>query len=170
MFNVKDVLVGFLAGMLVIILPIIYWTIDRRPPYERVFGVIVPEEPAECGLPENSQKGIHAGSCVAIQWTLKRFEGLQNCRTATSQHVSRTITDANGVHVLPKTENVFGRGKKPFSETLRRPFILPDFSVPGPASYRSSACFICNPLQLVADWPVCSGDSPEVIYHVELKN
>ncbi len=141
-----------------------WWALDRTPPYVRIFGVIVPEEPRKCPGADSNISGVRPNSCVAVEWTIDILRS--DCQPAGSRHVNRTITDINGVHVLAKTENIYGRGKLALSNPLRRPFILPGFSVPGDAVYSSEACFSCNPLHWIASWPICIG-SPDAYYMVE---
>jgi hypothetical protein len=87
------------------------------------------------------------------------FERLTDNRPSCDDFLPKTRS-------LPKTEQYFGpNGREPFSAKLRRPFVLPAFSVPGPATYHSEACFVCNPLQKFANWPVCK-TTPDVSYEV----
>ena len=146
--------------------PVAWWAMDRKGPYDRLFGVIVPEDPAKCGEGVTDTRSmVVPGACVAVEWRLKDIYR-QDCTPVSSRHVSRTITDANGVHELPKTENVYGGNKQKFTNPLRRPFVLPDFSIPGPAIYYSEACFFCNPLQWALNDPVCK-NTPDAHYVVE---
>lgn len=163
---IRTVVVGALICLFLLAAQVALWAFDRRGPYDRLFGKIEPEAVARCGPGvTDTRPMIVPGACVAIEWTLADIY-TQECNPVSSRHVSRSITDANGVHVLPKTENVYGGGKNKFTNPLRRPFVLPEFSVPGPAMYQSEACFICNPLQWALNWPVCIG-KPDAYYVVE---
>jgi hypothetical protein len=146
--------------------PLTLWALDRNGPYDRLFGVIVPANPMECGPAANYYDEVRPNGCVVVEWTIELHDNYRNCSPISSLHVSRTIKGADGItHELPRTERYFGAGKEPFSKKLRRPFILPAFSVPGPATYHSEACFICNPLQKAVNWPVCKS-TPDVRYEV----
>jgi hypothetical protein len=154
-----------MLGTVMLTVPLTLWTIDRNGPYERLFGVIVPGK-SECGPDANYFDEIKANGCVVVEWTVDLHDNYRSCVPVNSLHVSRTITGSDGItHELEKTERYFGPGRQSFSEKLRRPFILPDISVPGPADYYSKACFICNPLQKILNWPVCI-DTPKVRYEV----
>ncbi len=142
------------------------WMQDKDGPYERLFGMIVAADPSECGKASSAVIGILPGSCVAVEWTVSLYSG-KHCTPATDMHVSRIITDANGDHELPKIARYFGPGKKAFSEKLRRPFILPEFSIPGEAAtYHSDACFYCNSVDWALNRPVCK-TTPDVYYRVD---
>ncbi len=154
------------AGTVAATVPMVLWALDRNGPYERLYGVIIPGNPMECGPDANYYDNVRPGGCVVVEWTIALHGNYKDCSPINALHVSRTIKGADGVtHNLPKTERYFGPGREPFSEKLRRPFVLPDFSVPGPAVYHSEACFVCNPLQKIANWPVCK-TTPEVAYEV----
>lgn len=163
---IRTVLVSAAVGFLVVAVQVALWAIDRRGPYDRLFGMVVAEDPDKCG-PEVTDRRpmVVPGACVAIEWTLTDIY-TQECQPVSSRHVSRVITDDNGRHELPKTENVYGGNKRQFTNPLRRPFVLPDFSIPGPSTYHSVACFNCNPLQWAINWPVCKG-TPDAHYVVE---
>ena len=148
--------------------PLTLWALDREGPYKRLFGIIDYGRNMECGPDALYYDSIKPGGCVAVVWTLEiNSNKIKVCKPTDSMHVSRTITDANGViHTLPKVERYFGPGKQPFKEEIRRPFIYPkEINVPGLAVYHSAACFFCNPLQEAINWPVCV-DTPDAEHEV----
>jgi hypothetical protein len=161
----KTIVVTALISMISVVIPVTWWAFDRTPPYDRIFGRIIPEEPHKCDGANKDIVGVLPGACVAIEWTIKINR--TDCQPMSSYHVDRTITDESGTHILPPTENVFGNGKRPFTNPLRRPFVLPEWSLRGkPASYHSEACFSCNPLHWAINWPVCL-TKPDAYYEVE---
>jgi hypothetical protein len=146
--------------------PFGYMLADRMPPYIRHSGEILPTDPAECNLPPGPDLGkITAGSCVVVKWNITV---LRDCEIANSEHVGRQITDINGTHDLPKSRNVYGgdSGKK-IENPLLRPFILPEWSVEGPAEYWSEARFNCNYLQKAFPSQAILINKPMIQYHVE---
>ncbi len=154
------------SGTVALTVPMVLWSLDRNGPYDRLFGVIVPGHSMECGPDAQYYGEIRPSGCVVVEWTIELHDNYRSCSPINSLHVRRTITGADGItHDLPRTERYFGDGREPFSEKLRRPFVLPAFSVPGPATYHSEACFVCNPLQKFANWPVCK-TTPDVPYEV----
>jgi hypothetical protein len=134
----------------------VWWVFDTKGPYDRLFGRILPAQEGGRVIP---------GADVLVEWEIALYR--QDCNPVNSLHVSRTITDVNGVHELPKTENVYGLGKRQISNPLRRPFVLPDYIAPGPAVYHSEAAFVCNPLWWALNMPNLI-TTPDVYFTVEM--
>lgn len=162
---VKNLVLGCSIACAIPAAYLTYWWLDDTPPFERIFGQILPEDATKCGFDRREiLDEIAPGSCVAVQWEIKIHR--TDCEPINSLHVKRTITDVNGVHNLPRIENIYGLGKRAISNPLRRPFVLPEFSVPGAAVYYSEACFACNPLQWAGlKQPTCLFE-PKIYYEV----
>lgn len=110
--------------------PAVWMLIDRDPPYVREWGEITPKHPAP-------------GDYIAVQW---RLRAIRNCPPNTPGNISRVIIDATGKrHTFEPTPAAV--------PALTRSLQLPADITPGPAVYRSHACFTCNPLHHF--WPVC---------------
>jgi len=132
--------VGFFA-------PVLWMALDRVPPYERLSGTIKPDYPTP-------------GSNIEIEWEIKT---LRACIPSARLSVRRQIVDAKGtVWNFDPTTSVY------YDETTRgrqinRSISLPRGVATGPATYRSMACFSCNPIHAL--WPVCV-DKPEITFTI----
>lgn len=131
-----------------LIAPIVWMLMDRNPPYVRNSGMIMPDHPAP-------------GDFVGVRWniTVSRV-----CPPNVPFNVTRTIVDGSGkIHEFTPVTGVYGTEEQPNSPTLSRAFQLPTSITPGPAVYRSTACFACNPIHYL--WPVCV-KTPEIAFTI----
>ncbi len=134
--------VGFIA-------PVLWWAMDRAPPYDRISGEVLPLEP----MP---------GDQIQVHWTIKTHK---MCGPSAANNVTRQIVDSQKiVWSFDTSPSTFGR-LLPVDNPDRivRIIMLPQSVAPGPATYRSRACFACNPLQYI--WPVCV-DKPEIPFTI----
>lgn len=130
-----------------VVAPIAWMIMDRTPPYTRLSGEVIPATP-------------RPSDDVSINWETKVH---RNCPPSTDYNVTRTIIDSIGKrHEYEPIEGVYGTETQT-SSTLVRVFKLPDNVSIGPARYRSSACFACNPMHYF--WPVCVSE-PEIKFEV----
>jgi hypothetical protein len=111
-----------------------YWTADRDLPTtvlaSSIDNLVVP-----------------AGGTLKINRHLIRH---RNCAT----HVDRQVIDSTGVRFsLPPTDYlvVGPTGEQSFIQ----PVEVPDAASPGPATFFSTASYICNPVQAL--WPIAMG-------------
>ncbi len=135
---------------------------DRAPPYDRIFGIITPVNPSECGLPSGPIPEVisaSGGDCVRQEWTIDRHKV---CNVDPSDPVVRRwlIDEIGSDYKLPviKSEQVNGQVPR-----MSKTFIQPKVT-PGWVSYRARVCLVCptdaflmegmlNPLQRL--FPVC---------------
>lgn len=122
----------------IVFTPLTWFMMDREPPYERVSGEILPPDPKP-------------GDYVEVSWQIKVN---RQCRRDQRRNVTRTIIDSIGkITDFDAVEGVYGGGRFTEGDTLNRGFYLPQTIDPGPAIYKSTACFACNPIQYL--WPIC---------------
>lgn len=152
---VRQIIVALMVCVPLVGYPI--WALlDREPPYIRVSGQVVAVAPEECGLAAGPLDDIEPGSCVAVQWVIKP---LRPCDPSTRNNITRVIQDSERVNwPIGPVEGYIG-SKQTASEPLTRFFRIPSGAAPGPAIYKSSATFACNPLQWVPwlqwlFWPI----------------
>ena len=138
--------------------PLTWMMLDREPPYISESGRITAAPPDRCGLPDKTPVGLMAGGCAAIDWKIK---AIRNCKPASQFNVTRVIVDQQGQHVLPKATSIYSLEEYP--KELTRYFPLPTTLAVGPASYRSTALYACNPLQYF--FPIVV-DRPDVLFTV----
>ncbi len=158
-----------------IVVPVAMWVgwmlADRTKPFTRESGEIIAWDFSQCNLEPNADLGrVAANACVAVKWNITIDEArLLACDIASTEHVNRIITDRNGTHELPKTKNTFGGATgRPFENPLIRPFVLPPWSVEGPAVYWSESRYVCNWLQrLFPDTLAIRINEPVIPYFVE---
>jgi len=119
------------AAGLLFVLPFLFLLLDRAPPYERQSGRIVPENPK-------------AGDTVAVHWTGER---VRSCFGT----VNRIIIDSSGViHAFEAVDAVYADATQ--GKLLVREFTLPTQLPEGPAIYRATSLYVCNPVQRL--WPI----------------
>lgn len=131
------------------IAPIVWFAIDREPPYVREGGTMVPMAPAACQLEEPAPTGLSPGACVGPQWQVR---AIRQCEPAPGYPVTRHLIQSTGNRVP------IGTAKSEYAEQsknvrpgevvpLRRNFVLPYNTPEGFTQYEAEACFVCNPLQ-----------------------
>jgi hypothetical protein len=145
---------------------------DRSKPYDRIFGLVTPESPTECGLPPGPTPNvILVGGCNRQEWTVERH---RVCNvTPRDPYVYRWLVDEKGtVTRLPVIRSLQVNGEVP---RMSKTFIQPHVFTPGWVSYRARVCLECptdaflmhgmvNPLHRIA--PVCV-DQGSTEYWVE---
>jgi len=149
-----------------IVVPFVWFIMDRDPPYVRSNGEITAAEPGNCGLFDGVSRHVNApiraGSCVEVKWSIKTY---RNCPAASnSDNVVRHLKDSLAItkpigtirRDAPETESK--------SSIVKQYLVLPMPLPVGTATYTSSACFACNPLQRLF-WPICI-DEPEINFEV----
>lgn len=128
--------------------PFLWMVFDRYPPYVRLDGIITPESPAP-------------GDFVSVNWTIKVH---RNCTPTPRRNITRRVVDATGKHHdYEPIEGVYGLSPDPSGGALSRSFQLPAFIASGPAIYKSSATFACNPLHTF--WPIVV-DTPDIKFTI----
>lgn len=135
-----------------IFVPLLWFAMDREPPYVRLSGEIIPANPKQL-------------EWVKVRWTLRVSKV---CRPSNPLNITRKIINRqNGkITELAPVQGVFGAegGISITRETLTRPFQIPETTEPGDSTYQSTACFACNPVQAL--WPICIS-TPNVDFTVE---
>lgn len=141
----RNAIAAFFA--IAVFAPVIWMLLDREPPYTRSSGRIEPSNPAP-------------GDFISVHWNI-RVE--RNCPPVVPRNINRTIIDSTGkYHDFEAVEGLYGTSPKALpgiSRTLR----LPKDITPGPAKYRSQACFACNPIHYF--WPVCVSQ-PDIAFEI----
>lgn len=161
--DTRSAIIGFLSVATVV--PLVWMLMDRDPPHMRT-GEIVVADPRNCDLPEDApHDAIRAGSCVEVKVHLKVG---RDCPAAGAENVTRHLRDALGVtKPIGSLRSIYGRGGVAPVDSIaeiRNFLVLPSPMPAGPATYISSACFACNPLQHLF-WPVCI-DKPDIRFEV----
>jgi len=144
---------------------------DRAKPYDRIFGLVTPESPSECGLPPGPTPAVvMVGGCNRQEWTVDRHKVCNVTRN--DPVVRRWLVDENGrvikLPVIP-SEQVGGQVPR-----MSKTFVQPQVS-PGWVSYRARVCLECttdaflmrgmvNPIHLI--YPICI-DELSTEYRVE---
>lgn len=122
--------VALLCGMFVV-LPAISMLTARSSPYDRSSGVITPENP-------------RAGDVVSIHWVGNRT---RECFGT----VNRSVVDSQGVvYAFEAVSAIYASVEN--GTKLVREFTLPKQMAAGPATYKATTLFICNPIQRF--WPI----------------
>lgn len=135
-----------------VIVPLAFMVLDREAPYSRTVGTIYPANP-------------EPGSTVEVDWQIKTN---RSCKPAVENNLARTITDSEKtVWSLTQIPTVFGRDIRDITNTVRiaRHFKLPGAIARGPAVYRSSAQFICDPFHLQHFWPI-TVEGPDIKFTI----
>lgn len=128
--------------------PLMFMALDREPPYERIAGKISPDDPA-------------AGGIIEVEWAIRTN---RICAPAANRNVSRRIIDSHKVvWDFEETPSVYGRELSANPDRIVRVFALPAGIAGGTATYHSSACFSCWPIQQL--WPICI-DHPDIAFTV----
>ncbi len=115
---------------------------DRSKPYDRVFGLVIPENPTDCGLPPGPVPDVilaSGGGCNRQEWTIERHKVCNVTRN--DPVVRRWLIDKDGkVIKLPiiKSEQVNG-----IVPRMSKTFIQPEVP-PGWVSYRAQVCLECK--------------------------
>lgn len=128
---------NIIAAMLFGVIGLIfYMAVDRKPPYAFISGQVIPDV-----LPSGEQISIH--------W---RVQVHRFC----PGWVERNVTDENGwtwrnVGTPVRQVTVDAHGFSDIVNTLELPKRIPR----GRASYSAFVCYVCNPLQRWAKWPIC---------------
>lgn len=162
----------FLAGVScsIVIVPIVWWLMDRDPPYTRETGELFPVSHKMCGLetgPPHQDGVIRPGSCVEVRWTIVP---MRTCKPFGKFSVTRAIVDQQGRHTLPATNSIYSARSPSLppdpstTESLARYFALPANGPVGPATYEVAAAFACNKLQEFF-WPIVV-DKPDIKFMV----
>lgn len=139
----------------IIVGPFTWMLLDRDPPYIRESGRILPVHHSMCGAETGPPLDgmIHPGSCLEVIWTIVP---LRICKPSGPFNVQRTVVDQQGKHALPVTHSIYSPRAKtippPGEDDIIRYFALPPHGPIGPATYRSSASFVCNWLQEYLPW------------------
>lgn len=117
--------------------PIMWMAMDRNSPYEVLKSEILPPSPAP-------------GDTAIAKFKVKVHK---QCKASPDKNVKQFIIDATGrlfsfdpVPSLYSTETNLGSGE------VTREIHIPKDVTPGPAHYRVSGQFACNPIQEL--WPV----------------
>jgi len=144
---------------------------DRSKPYDRIFGLVTPDSPTECGLPPGPTPNvILVGGCNRQEWTVERRKACDV--TPNDPVVRRWLVDTNGdVVKLPVIMSEQVNGQVP---RMSKTFIQPKVA-PGWVSYRARVCVECrtdaflmngmvNPIHRIA--PICI-DGLSTEYRVE---
>src|SRR5688572_6242042 len=71
-----------------VVVPMGWMMLDRTPPHVRSDGEIVPVSPRHCGLPDDTPQGLVAGSCVKVEWKIRR---IRDCRPDGEFNVTRQL-------------------------------------------------------------------------------
>lgn len=149
----RNAIIAFLS--VAVIVPFVWMIMDRDPPYVRTDGEIVAANADDCGLPAGGSRGlgVRAGSCVEVQWHVKT---IRNCPAAgPGDNVVRHLKDSIGVtKPIGSIRRDAPESESSPSNTIKQFLVLPSPLPIGQASYISSACFACNPLQHLF-WPIC---------------
>lgn len=128
---------------------------DREPPYARMNGMIRPPNPEPGGI-------------IEVEWEIKIN---RECPAATDNNLTRRIIDSD--HVVwgySQIPTYFGN-QEPQSlklvsienfatrQKIVRTFKLPQGIARGPATYISSASFVCDFFHLQRFWPIIVTDA-----------
>lgn len=127
--------------------PLLWFVLDREPPYMRLNGVIDPPVPK----PED---------WIKVVWQIHPLRN--DCRPIGPRGLTRTIIDGAGQVIdIDPVDTLYDGGSSP----IVRSFQLPRGATPGHSRYRASACFACghNPLHYL--WPICV-DKPEISFDI----
>lgn len=134
--------------------PIWYSLIDREPPYTFLAGRVLPP------LPE-------PGGQLDVMWEVQINR--TSCRLANSRSVTRRIVDSRGT-IWDFANLPIAMSKQPLVEgqtkLIVRSLDLPWSIARGPATYRSTACFVCDPFGLQEAWPICVS-TPDLKFNVK---
>lgn len=135
------VLRGFLLGIALALAALLGVLVgDRRPPVERHSGRIVPDP-------------VFPGQSVTVEWRASTHRACHGL-------VHRQVVDSAGtVWSLDAEPSSYAAG----SRFLRRTFTIPVGTAWGPAKYRATVKFACNPLHYW--WPI-TVEGPEVPFNV----
>lgn len=128
---------------------LIWFVMDRTPPYIRESGEMVPLDPSVCGIDHDSPQGLTPGACVGPVWQVR---SVRQCEPAPGYPVSRWLIQSTGNRVSIGTAKSEwaeqGKNVSPGNAgTLKRNFVLPYTTPEGLTEYEVDACFTCNPLQ-----------------------
>lgn len=134
---------------------------DRSKPYDRIFGIVSPVSPTECGKPEGpipNRIRADGGDCLRQEWTVDRRKA---CDVVPSDpYVYRWLIDRDGERIdLPVIPSLQTNGNIP---RMSKTFIGPKLPA-GWTSYRARVDVACpidavgmrdlvNPFQL--RWPL----------------
>lgn len=131
---------------LLVLFPV--WSIfDREAPYTRMKGTIRPPNPEPGGI-------------IEVEWEIKTN---RSCTPAADNNLSRRIIDANkvvwGYSQIPTYfGNEFPTSRNDTTNKIVRSFKLPQGIARGPATYLSSASFVCDLLHMQRMWPIVVTD------------
>jgi hypothetical protein len=129
--------------------PLFWMLLDREPPYVEHIGKVIPPE-------------VQAGDQITVEWQMK-------INRVCPGYIAREVVDSQNVlwnyDVQPsvRREQQFDVSGIPRLTKLRRSFVIPEQAAPGPARYRSLACYVCNPIQQL--WPICTR-TPDVEFSI----
>ena len=116
--------------------PLMWYTLDRDPPYLIMAGKIEPANPKP-------------GSTIEISWDVRPLRASCEGHKLTGS-INREIVDSKGVrHSYALVNARYAAGELEINRFVQLPENLPA----GPAIYHSEACYTCNPVQVL--WPVC---------------
>lgn len=125
---------------LFVVAPLTYMGFDREPPVDRMSGSMEPNK-------------VHPGQMVTVTWYTKKH---RRC----NGDVSRQIIAADGkVHILEDADSSYSTQ----GDLLKRTFQIPIYIAYGPARYRSTVQFYCNPIHTY--FPIKTV-GPEVLFEI----
>ena len=120
-----------LSVVLVILSPVIWWTVDRTPPVKFIeYGIFPPT--------------VKAGGTI---YRVIKVERLRLCET----DPDTVIIDGARVKWVYEEAPLLVAGHLGFDE-YKRPVVVPLQASPGPSEMRTSATYICNPIHRI--WPI----------------
>lgn len=132
---------------ILIVAPLIWMTVNRNPPWEFSEVTISPTK-------------VVQGGEIEITFTTKQLRG-----TCGPGVVYREFRDSLGRLIVydpvlrSEAPTLDSRGQ--FTRSAKIPLSMD----PGPAIYRGTSCYTCNPLQSWLRWPICVS-TPEVPFTV----
>lgn len=146
MSPLKQALIAVMISLLVVA-PLIWMAMDRDPPWE--FSEV-----------EISPVDVRQGDEIAITFTTKQLR-----RMCGPGLVYREFRDSSGRLIVydpvqrAEAPELDSKGK--FTRSAKIPLGMD----PGPAVYRGTSCYTCNPLQNWLRWPICVS-TPDVHFNV----
>lgn len=133
-----------------VVAPIAWMLLDRDPPYTYPHVEITPHDV--------EQGGMHDITFTTIQNRVPCGPGLVYREYQEASGKLHTFTPVMRTEIPELDEN--GR--------FTREGILPEFITEGRTIYRGKACYVCNPVHWLLDWPVCAV-TPDVEFNVVKK-
>lgn len=141
----KQVIVAIIASLPIGLL--VFWALDRAPPWEFTDVEISPTSVMQCGE-------------MDITFTARRLRA--SCGAGV---VYRQYKDSSGRSIVYDPVARADAPELDSQNKFTRSAKISCSMDPGPATYRGQACYTCNPLQSWLRWPVCA-PTPEVPFYV----